>query len=52
MDLTDEQWTIVEPPIPKPKVRADGRGRPCATTARCWTGSDVRPENDGSSRLE
>ena len=28
MDLTDEQWTIVEPLIPKPKVRADGRGRP------------------------
>ncbi|MCC6349512.1 MAG: IS5 family transposase [Candidatus Eisenbacteria bacterium] len=28
MDLTDEQWTLVEPLIPKPKVRADGRGRP------------------------
>src|SRR5213594_4370856 len=28
MDLTDEQWTIVEPLIPKPKVRAHGRGRP------------------------
>src|SRR5437867_4879625 len=25
MDLTDEQWTIVAPLIPKPKVRADGR---------------------------
>jgi len=28
MDLTDEQWTILEPLIPKPKLRADGRGRP------------------------
>src|SRR5438093_2581146 len=28
MDLTDEQWAIVAPLIPKPKVRADGRGRP------------------------
>ena len=28
MDLTDEQWNILEPLIPKPRVRADGRGRP------------------------
>lgn len=28
MDLTDEQWTIIEPHIPKVKRRADGRGRP------------------------
>ena len=28
IDLTDEQWAILEPPIPKPRVRSDGRGRP------------------------
>ncbi len=28
MDLTDEQWAVLEPLIPKPRVRADGRGRP------------------------
>ena len=28
MDLTDEQWTILEPLIPKPRLRADRRGRP------------------------
>ena len=28
MDLTDEQWSILEPLIPKPRRRADGRGRP------------------------
>lgn len=28
MDLTYEQWTVVEPLIPKPVRRADGRGRP------------------------
>src|SRR5512143_370663 len=28
MDLTDEQWKILEPLIPKPRRRADGRGRP------------------------
>jgi len=28
MDLTDEQWAIVEPLLPKPVKRADGRGRP------------------------
>lgn len=28
MDLTDEQWAVVEPLIPKPVRRADGRGRP------------------------
>ena len=28
MDLTDEQWAIVQPLIPKPPVRADRRGRP------------------------
>jgi transposase len=28
MDLTDEQWNIVEPLIPMPPRRSDGRGRP------------------------
>lgn len=28
MDLTNEQWTIVAPYIPKPPVRRDGNGRP------------------------
>ncbi|MFM8877150.1 MAG: transposase, partial [Anaerolineae bacterium] len=28
MDLTDEQWAVVEALLPKPKKRADGKGRP------------------------
>ena len=28
MQLTDEQWGVVEPLIPKPKVRKDRKGRP------------------------
>jgi transposase len=28
MDLTDEQWEILEPLIPEPPRREDGRGRP------------------------
>lgn len=28
MDLTNEQWKILEPLIPEPPGRADGRGRP------------------------
>ena len=28
MDLTDEQWEILEPLIPVPPRRADGKGRP------------------------
>jgi transposase len=27
-ELTDEQWIIIQPFIPKPPRRADGRGRP------------------------
>jgi transposase len=27
-DLTDEQWAVIEPLIPKTRVRPDGRGRP------------------------
>lgn len=28
MDLTDEQWTILAPLLPKPRLRRDRRGRP------------------------
>jgi transposase len=28
MDLTNEQWEVLEPLIPVPVRRADGRGRP------------------------
>jgi len=28
MDLTDEQWSIIQPLIPEPPKRADGKGRP------------------------
>ena len=28
MQLTDEQWSVVERLIPKPNVRKDGKGRP------------------------
>jgi len=28
MQLTDEQWSVVQPLIPTPKVRKDGKGRP------------------------
>lgn len=28
MDLTEEQWTVVEPLLPRPVKRADGKGRP------------------------
>ncbi len=28
MELTDAQWAIIEPLIPKPRRRKDGRGRP------------------------
>jgi transposase len=27
-DLTDEQWTVLEPLIPTPRRRTDGKGRP------------------------
>lgn len=28
MDLTDSQWQMIEPLLPHPPRRADGRGRP------------------------
>jgi hypothetical protein len=27
-ELSDEQWAVVEPLLPKPRVRSDRRGRP------------------------
>jgi transposase len=32
MDLTDAQWSVLDPLIPQPKRRADGRGRPWKDT--------------------
>jgi transposase len=28
VDLTDEQWAVLEPLLPRPRRRPDGRGRP------------------------
>jgi transposase len=28
VELTDEQWALLRPLLPKPRVRRDGRGRP------------------------
>ena len=28
MDLTTKQWLVVEPHIPRPRRRTDGKGRP------------------------
>ena len=28
MDLTEEQWVVLEPLLPKPPKRVDGGGRP------------------------
>jgi transposase len=28
MDLTEAQWEVVAPLLPKPRIREDGRGRP------------------------
>lgn len=27
-ELSDEQWAVIEPLLPRPRVRPDGRGRP------------------------
>ncbi len=36
--LTDEQWELIEPLFPKPKPRADGKGRPPAPNRTCFEG--------------
>jgi transposase len=38
MDLTDEQWAVVEPLIPQPSKRADGKGRPRIDDRRILNG--------------
>lgn len=38
MDLTDDQWAILEPLIPEPPRRADGRGRPWRPARGVLTG--------------
>ena len=37
MDLTNEQWAVLEP-LMRPKRRADGRGRPWQDTRRVLNG--------------
>jgi len=36
--LTDEQWKLIEPLLPKPKRRRDRRGRPAAANRACLEG--------------
>ena len=38
MDLTDEQWIVLEPLIPEPHRRSDGRGRPWKDTREVLNG--------------
>jgi transposase len=38
MDLTEEQWNIVEPILPKDRVRADRRGRPWSDRRKALNG--------------
>ncbi len=37
-ELTDEQWAVLEPLIPEPPRRADGRGRPWKDTRQVMNG--------------
>ena len=36
--LTDEQWELIEPLLPKPRQRGDQRGRPAAPNRACFEG--------------
>ncbi len=36
--LSDEQWMLIEPLLPPPKRRRDGRGRPPAPNRACFEG--------------
>ena len=38
MDLTDEQWKVVEAILPKDPVRDDGRGRPWSDRRKVFNG--------------
>ena len=39
MDLTDEQWKVVETILPADRVRADGRGRPWSDRRKAFEGA-------------
>jgi transposase len=39
MDLTEEQWNVVEPILPKDPVRADRRGRPWSERRKILNGA-------------
>lgn len=39
MDLTDEQWKVVEPILPEDPVRDDGRGRPWSERRKVLNGA-------------
>src|SRR6202162_5337968 len=36
--LTDEQWELIEPLVPKRRLRPDKRGRPPASNRACFEG--------------
>lgn len=36
--LSDEQWELIEPLLPKPKLRRDKRGRPPSPNRACFEG--------------
>ncbi len=40
--LTDEQWELIEPLLPQPRVRRDRRGRPWASNRACFEGMLMR----------
>jgi len=51
MDLTDEQWAVLEPLIPKPRLRADGRDRGKLDLSECFLdGSFVIAKKGGPVR--
>ena len=45
-ELTDQQWAILEPLIPKPRRRSDGRGRPALHSDRAYRAGVVRQAFD------
>ncbi len=51
MDLTDEQWELLEPLIPKPPRREDGREDPGETPEMSSTASSgyFAPEHPGKT---
>jgi transposase len=38
MDLTDQQWNLIEPILPTDPVREDGRGRPWSDRRKVFNG--------------